>query len=889
MKNTKFPTIMALMLLLLTGLVSAGYDISIVSVQEDASSPFFTDIQGIADILIENVGDASYPGASDVIEIIYDDGTSETKNVPPLAIGQQLQLIGQHTYTNANTYTISVNFTPGGDDDATNDVDTLNLNVLDVINDISIVSVTSTPNNPIENIDMVTFEVTIENTGNQYYAGATNGLSFDYDDSSADETSDVPALAVGESDVITLTHTYASSGNYNTFASFTAGDDDSSNNGGIEAVSVVAKVFNINNPTIAYTILRGNGASVNANFVSGSNVPMSVIINMDGDLTLNTDPAETISENDITIQPNTFNINIGATQQVTVLVSQIGTNTVPGTYNGNYIVEYGESTEFSKTGNIQVIVQNNAPVIAPIANQQMLVGQQFIYQVQATDVETSNSLVYSVTGVPGITIDPASGLITWVPGSIYSGTAVVSVSDNYTTSTEGFDIEAKIDMAQLTFLDDQIDLGGNTANRGDPVAATIQVENTGTRTITNLIATIYDSRGNTIDDEYNSVISVNRNTLAPGQEATVTVSLTIPENANSEPTKVAEVRVSGLDNGNTIEDEVNIYMEAESLLEIDDIDIEVNGKDEGDLNDGSSYRDLVEGDEVELTIKVKNLYNDDDDEISDVYIEITDDNWDIDEKSDEKDIEGDEDATFVVSFTIDEEVDDDETTILIRAYGEDNREDVSSFDHYDEWELRFEVDRKNDDIRIKDVSFNRNPVDCNANTVTMDVELKNYGTEDQKDIFIYAYSDKDNFNWNDKKTYIELDEGEETTRSFIIDLPNNLDEDTYIVNIEVKYDISKDADEEMVLIDVVCYNNQQDEEEDDDYTESDDSLIINTGDDDQGTTGGTIIPTGNVVFGQPKSDFEKFTDSTVYLMLLVVLVVGFLSIVIGWAGSILRK
>lgn len=879
--------ILSIFLLALMSMATATLDVSVASISISPSNPY--DGQAITvDVIVSNEGNETFPQAIDALHLDLDDTTTQDATIPELAVGASETISFTHTYTTHGNYNLIATYT-AGDDNASNDMATTTLTVAESIQDVSVTSITSSPNQPIEATDTVTFLVTVENTGNQDLSAMSNALSLDFDDGSAVATKNIPALAVGASETLTFTHTYDASGSYTPIATYTTGDDNAGNDDESTSVNVVAKSYNINNPTVSYTILRGNTASANINFESSSNVAMDVDLAMQGDLVLTGNPSEIISGSSISISPSSFNLGAGDTRSATFYVAQIETDVAIGTYTGQYIIAYGEAGELSKTGTVRIVVQNNAPNIAPIANQQMLVGQEFTYAVSASDVEENNDLVYGITGVPGMTIDNSTGVISWIPGGVYSGTATVSVSDSHTSVSESFGVEAKIDMAQLTFSSEQIDLGSSSTNRGDAVATTLQIQNTGTRTITNLAVDITDARGRTIDEDYNAIVSINKNTLAPGEQATVTISLNVPEDAHARPTKIAEVTVSGLDGGNNVEDEVPVYLEAESHLVIEDVDIEVNRKDEGSLDDGDNFDELFEGDEVKLTITLQNTYSDDDDEIEDAYVEVTDDNWDIDEASDKQDIDGDDgEATFTITFTIDDEIEDDITSLLIKAYGEDNREDIASFNHYDEWEIQFEIDRKDDDIRIKDITFDRNPVDCTANSVTMDVTLRNYGLDDQDEIFIYAYSDKSELDWNEKKTYISLDTGEETTRSFNIDLPNNLDENTYIVTVEVKYDISKDADEEMALLDVVCYNDVPEEDTGDEDVDEEDELIIDVDDQlDNGDGDGSL--TGNVVYGQPKTGFEEFTESTAYLVLLAVLSITILGVIVVWLGKAFAK
>jgi len=104
----------------------------------------------------------------------------------------------------------------------------------------------------------------------------------------------------------------------------------------------------------------------------------------------------------------------------------------------------------SATNSFQVIVTevNSAPVLPPIADRTILIGQTVNFTVTATDSDfPTNSLLFSLgAGAPaGATINPNSGLFNWtVPGpSASTNVFTVIVTDNGTpsmSSTQAFRI-----------------------------------------------------------------------------------------------------------------------------------------------------------------------------------------------------------------------------------------------------------------------------------------------------------------------------------------------------------------------------------------------------------------------------------------------------------------
>ncbi len=75
-------------------------------------------------------------------------------------------------------------------------------------------------------------------------------------------------------------------------------------------------------------------------------------------------------------------------------------------------------------------ILSGAPVIESILNQIGKVGQEFTYQVIASDPE-NGEMTYSLTEKPeGMQIGSSDGLITWTPGESQIGTFTVEVKVN---------------------------------------------------------------------------------------------------------------------------------------------------------------------------------------------------------------------------------------------------------------------------------------------------------------------------------------------------------------------------------------------------------------------------------------------------------------------------
>lgn len=108
---------------------------------------------------------------------------------------------------------------------------------------------------------------------------------------------------------------------------------------------------------------------------------------------------------------------------------------------------------------ITVLKPNKPPSITKIPDQNVFLGQSWLYAVDANDPEKQN-LSFELAGtIPeGMEIDSLTGLLAWSPGqSVKPGTYPIQVvvSDDGTpaqSSTESFNIKLQEDSAQYTYL-----------------------------------------------------------------------------------------------------------------------------------------------------------------------------------------------------------------------------------------------------------------------------------------------------------------------------------------------------------------------------------------------------------------------------------------------------
>lgn len=762
----------------------------------------------------------------------------------------------------------------------------LSLSVVAATYDLQVDTLTIDPTSPI-NGENAMVKVSVENVGADNITNEAITLTIDFNDSTS-TTFTISDLEVGDSQDFSATHTWVTSQSYTILANLTGMVNDSNPNTDSKSITftVVDPVADLTIGSVAnFQGYRGDSLSQDITLSNSGNMDTTVSSIQISDLTETS--GESVSSSSISLTSIT-SVAAGSSETLTIDIP-VASNQKPATYTGTLTIKYFDVDGVIQTltQSITLVVDNHAPSVGSIADQVIIVGNAFSYSVVASDTE-NDVLTYALSGMPvGMTIDDTTGVISWTPTVATSSTVTVSVSDSYDTTTQSFSIQSKVDAPGLTASESSVTLGGSTTDRGTQVTQTYTVQNTGTQTITALSAEALTIAGDAISYEYAASVALSTTSLAPNEIATVSVTVTIPSDQSSKKKVIGKVRVSGTA-ASDIYTDTTLEMQAKSYLRISDVEIEINNDDTDDLSDGDNYDEIKEGDKVEIRVKLETIYSSSDDiEIENAYFEITDDNdWDIDEESSEVDIKEDDEEEIILSFTIPYDLDDDTTTVTIEAYGDDKEGD---FEHFDEFSFDFEVDRPRNEITITSWEFDRDTVSCDASYATLNVRIKNTGTDDQEEVSVLVQSDDSELDWYKRVTDIELDEDDSKSLTFNIPV-SGVDEGSYFVEITTYYDNTDESDNEVLALEVVC----------------------NTGSNSGTTTvtptvpGGTIVvtppttttptvtqpttpSTSQPVYGEAVSAKESFRNSNTYMIVLVVIVIVLLLIVLGLAVSVLTR
>ncbi|MFH1174932.1 MAG: putative Ig domain-containing protein [archaeon] len=432
---------------------------------------------------------------------------------------------------------------------------------------------------------------------------------------------------------------------------------------------------------------------------------------------------------------------------------------------------------------------NHAPLITSQPVVQATVGQQYTYTVVATDQDVNDTITYSLVINPqGMIIDANTGVIAWLPSQTGVVSVQVQATDNHDAFyQQNFSITVSTTVPSLTIS--SIELGSSTQEREQSISGTFTVRNSGTATITNI------NLSSTLATKYGVQFLNIPSQLAAGQEATITLLLTIPDDQDSGRRNIGQVSVIG-QSTQDVTAQASVYLTTESNLEIQRITIE--NDDTGDSDRVSDDGDEVKvkpGDSITMTVKIKNIFGDDID-IENIEVNVdSDSDLDFDDSDDASDLgKGDTDE-IMFSFTIDSDIDEDTYTVTVDVDGEDE----NGARHDDSLTFDVKVDRESNEISITNVLLTPDSISCERKA-RLDVTIENTGSRDQSKVTLEVNSD--DLDFYKRIQNIELDSNDDVKKSFDVIVPSSVQPGEYLIEINTYYDTNKDSESDVALLTV---------------------------------------------------------------------------------------
>jgi len=403
----------------------------------------------------------------------------------------------------------------------------------------------------------------------------------------------------------------------------------------------------------------------------------------------------------------------------------------------------------------------------------------------------ADSMSYSATSVNNInvSINQTDGVVTFTPDTNFAGTRYVVF-----TATDGL----------LSTNSNNVTLTVNNVNDAPVIASTaVTTATEDTAYSYSVVATDADSDN----------LSYSITTYPTGM--TISTAGVISWTPSTNGTYAVTASVS--DGTVSATQSWNITVSEGIKLEIYDLDVKVDDKTSSGLSDGRTIsKDAEPGSTVTFKVEVKNTYSDEVDiEIEDIVITVTiegiDDGEDLDEETDDFNLDADKKKKKSLTFDIPFLVEKDSYDVIIKVEGTDE----DGKDHELEWKLVLDVDKSNHELMIYKADLTSDTLECRR-TTNLNVEIINIGEEDEDEVVVEVQSDELGIDYY--VVDIELDAGSDEDsvyeNSFDITLPEDLAAGSYSIKITTYRDTTRVEDTKTVtLIVEECITVAEEEEE----------------------------------------------------------------------------
>ncbi len=431
------------------------------------------------------------------------------------------------------------------------------------------------------------------------------------------------------------------------------------------------------------------------------------------------------------------------------------------------------------------------------------VGILYTYQVAASD-GTNNTLNYSISGLSGISIN-SSGFVSFVPTAAGASNVTVFVSNATKQVNQSYTLTVSDNNAMSFFVPL---LGGPKQKRSNPKAASdlrknvyaenkFVLRNTGTKNLTAINFT------STAPSRFNVTFSGVPSSLDPGQEATITILVRVPENFDGfVPEKserkqvIGEVLASAKIEGVPINAKQDILMEAENLLVIRDVTVSVRGRvkhaDENDRVENLRIRDTLQ-----MEVDVENLYgtnNNEDIDIEEVVVAIdtTTKQFDVDNKMDIGNIRANAIETGAINFYVKDDADAGTYKMALQVTGSDENGVL----YGDTLSFNLEVVRNQNEISIEKVAISPEKPACKTKDAVLSVLLHNTGKSNEEKASIKV--DSKELGFSEKRQSLKLSRDDTAEQKFTLPLKPG----KAVIQIQSFYDDDKLSATDGITIDV---------------------------------------------------------------------------------------
>ncbi|MBS3116041.1 hypothetical protein J4421_00430 [Candidatus Woesearchaeota archaeon] len=301
-------------------------------------------------------------------------------------------------------------------------------------------------------------------------------------------------------------------------------------------------------------------------------------------------------------------------------------------------------------------------------------------------------------------------------------------------------------------------------------------------------------------------------TITAGSTQTVPFRINVTHRQNPGTANIGNIIIK--ETNNTEIDRAALVQNTASMLVIKEIKAEYVDEDgderdedfdaDGNTSEFSLDRKVRPGSEITLEIEIENRFDDEDYEESEIEnMELTVDADDSDlfprdfeEEYELDDLPAKEKKTVTVVWKIPEDADVGDYKIELTLEGEDGK-DVK---YKIEKKIRLDVRRARDDLRVTKALVSPSSLTACDESFTLDVELKNYGTDNQEHAGFAIFNSELKINENIPDIELdEFDDGDDTwRRTFTFNLPKNVEAKTYRLDLIPFIDRTKEINEEFL-------------------------------------------------------------------------------------------
>ncbi len=361
---------------------------------------------------------------------------------------------------------------------------------------------------------------------------------------------------------------------------------------------------------------------------------------------------------------------------------------------------------------------------------------------------------------------------------------IVIVSASFVTAAASMSIPSDKDFGSL--------------NRNQTITRSFSINNTGNVTLTGITPLT------TASSAYNLKFNETNFTLAVGQIKTIGYNLTIPADSSTGNITIGTIYLhSDQYNSSSFTLSANIV----GGLNIVDLDVTLhqyyeiaqylttaNTKTLGDVKDGEKidFNDddykIGPGSMLEFDFRIENLFNDDDDPtIEDVSVLVNikeiDDGEDLDEQSEDFDLDPEETEDFKVNIDIPLEVKTGTYDVEVEVSGDD--EDGAT--HSVKWALEIEIEKEAHDIYLQYASLSEKAVSCGKNT-NLKISVLNLGYREEDEVRITAKNPELNLDFERSNILLSedpYDDDSEYSTTIPIVVPSSIKPGSYPIEISV--------------------------------------------------------------------------------------------------------